>query len=201
MLLNSTIKKHQAYHEQIEKDIKSLFNQRKIIEEYESFTFPGVKGADRALIKLKESIMDFKISDKNNKRRKFKLETLKDLTRGSFVFKNSSQLKKFLENFKQSIEKNPKFKIYQVKNMFKNKDEDKKYDYKDIKLILGYEANPGVWLTMEYQFILLPILKLKQIEHKFYDISRSDFSAQRNELLNLLIKMQNERDYNDHEHD
>lgn len=50
---------------------------------------------------------------------------------------------------------------------------------------------------MEFQLILLPILKLKQIEHKFYDISRSDFTAQRSELINLLMKMQNDKDHKD----
>lgn len=95
MLLKSSIKTHEAYHDQIEQDLKTLFSEQKVEEDYVSFKFPGVKGSDRALIKLKESVKDFKIKEKTNKQKKFKLDTLKDLTRGSFVFYTATQLTNF----------------------------------------------------------------------------------------------------------
>jgi len=73
--------------------------------------FAPVKGSERAYIKLKEE-------NANNPGCKFPLHTLKDLTRGSYVFKTASELISFHVAFIENVQKNPKFKIYQVKNMF-----------------------------------------------------------------------------------
>lgn len=39
---------------------------------------------------------------------------------------------------------------------------------------------------MEIQFILEPILDMKNVLHKFYDITRTDFHPVRIEFMNLL---------------
>jgi hypothetical protein len=59
------------------------------------FLFAPVKCKKRSLIKLKEKISNLSDKLKENLSKdaiKFPLYSLKDLSRGSFVFKNSTQL-------------------------------------------------------------------------------------------------------------
>lgn len=73
--------------------------------------FAPVKGSERAYIKLKEEVVQ-------NPECKFPLQTLKDLTRGSYVFKNASDLIAFHVALIENVQNNSRFQVYQVKNMF-----------------------------------------------------------------------------------
>lgn len=76
------IEVHEAQHDDI-------FTQIRIaalgIENNSKFVKTGVKGADRALIKLKEKIVEDPYD-------KFPLDSLKDLSRCCFIFNNAGDL-------------------------------------------------------------------------------------------------------------
>jgi len=57
--------------------------------------------------------------------------------------------------------------------MFKDTKEENKYEYKDIKLILGFKTKSGLILFVEVQLILKSILSLKKVLHKFYEVTRT----------------------------
>jgi hypothetical protein len=75
--------------------------------------FAPVKGTDRAMVKLKEKIAE-------EPENKFPLISMKDLSRGSLVFKTASDLLKFKDAIVEGIESDNKFQLREIKNMFKD---------------------------------------------------------------------------------
>lgn len=67
--------------------------------------------------------------------------------------------------------------------------EDNLYSYKDVKIILAYKASEEVVLSMEIQFILEPILDIKNVLHQFQDITRTNFQPVRLEFMNQLLNI------------
>lgn len=72
------------------------------------------------------------------------MTTLKDCSRGSYIVQNPTEFLKLVEKLNLNLEKNPKFEILQIKNMFDMKgksaadQDERKYSYKDVKYILKY---------------------------------------------------------------
>ena len=75
-----------------------------------------MKGIDRALVKLKERIAE-------NPEDKFPLDSLKDLSRFSFVFKESEDLIKFYKFWIDRLKIIKNLEIFEVKNMFISKND------------------------------------------------------------------------------
>lgn len=78
---------------------------------FDEFLMAPTKGKERALVKLYEAISE-------DSSVKFPLNTLKDLTRASFTFKDSTALLEFFTKFKEQVQQNDRFQLWQVKNMF-----------------------------------------------------------------------------------
>lgn len=85
LLLKSLIEQHDAFHNDIFIAIRHSTIE---IENNGEFKKATTKGFDRALIKLKEKIVE----DPDDK---FPLDSIKDLSRCSFIFKESCDLLNF----------------------------------------------------------------------------------------------------------
>lgn len=70
--------------------------------------------------------------------------------------------------------------------MFQDYSDDCKYEYKDIRLILGYTSISGEVLRVEVQLILHDILLLKKVQNQIVDIIKTDSELIRFNLLKLL---------------
>lgn len=75
-----------------------------------------------------------------------------------------------------------------MKGKSKEEIEERKYSQKDVKYILKFKVKEGIFLTLELQIMLLPILEMKKILHKFQDITRTDFHPVRIEFMNYLME-------------
>lgn len=64
------------------------------------------------MTKIKENIVEKYFA------KKFPLDSLKDNSRGSFVFSNANEQLEFIKIFKEKINLCNNFKIIQLKNMF-----------------------------------------------------------------------------------
>mmetsp|Transcript_60313 Transcript_60313/g.51071 ORF Transcript_60313/g.51071 Transcript_60313/m.51071 type:complete len:197 (+) Transcript_60313:433-1023(+) len=159
LLLKSLISHHAAWHNDLGKEIKALIQGLPGAPE---LTIAPVKGEDRAFTKLKEKV-------EQDPQRKFPLDSLKDLSRASLIFKSADELFAFFNAFTQKVDnkQHPCFAVHEIKNMFANTSEANKYAYKDVKIVLGYTTPAGSVLNVEVQLILDDILKLKVVLHKF----------------------------------
>eukprot|EP00801_Mesodinium_rubrum_P004658 Mrub_04661.p1 GENE.Mrub_04661~~Mrub_04661.p1 ORF type:complete len:407 (+),score=62.19 Mrub_04661:56-1222(+) len=139
-----------------------------------SFEFATAKDHTRAFVKILEDVTPNK---------KYPLEKLKDMARGSFTFEDPADLISFFEQFKSAITTTDGLRLLQIKNMFKEGCED----YQDIKMIVGYEYEGKVW-PVEMQFLLKSIGDAKVALHYFYDITRADFTSMQASFYGRLMK-------------
>lgn len=69
------------------------------------------------MVKLKENVA-------KKPEIKFPLQAMKDLSRGSLIFESASELLKYKDEIIDGIKADNKFKICEIKNMFKDNNPD-----------------------------------------------------------------------------
>lgn len=108
MLLKSLLSKHASYNNEIKKKLSEILIKIPGCPELE---FAPVKGAERAMVKLKENIAE-------NPDIKFPLNSLKDLSRGSLIFESANELLKLKDAIINGIKADSQLKLSEIKNMF-----------------------------------------------------------------------------------